>query len=97
LWTFCYDGKEEIIAPVQERIAMLQWGKVLLVSIFFYALGCSMAETQNQNRATQAENRQLYNIYQQYMQSQNEQRAKSGVPPQPIKPYEEWRQSPGTD
>jgi hypothetical protein len=97
LWAFCYDGKGELIEPVQERITMLQWGKVLLLSIFFCALGCAAAATQNQNRATQAENRQLYHIYQQYMQSQNEQRQRSGVPPKPIKPYEEWQQSPGTD
>lgn len=70
---------------------------VFLLGALWGALGCSLAETRSQNRATQAENRQLYAIYQQYMQSQNEQRELSGVAPKPIKPYEEWQKSPGTD
>ena len=58
---------------------------------------CSLGETSSRNRATQAENRQLYEIYQQYMQSMNAQRQMSGIPPKPIKSYEDWQQSPGTD
>ena len=70
---------------------------ILMVSVLLGTLGCSLAETRSQNRAIQAENRQVYEIYQQYMQSMNAQRQMSGVPPQPIKSYEEWQKSPGTD
>ena len=63
----------------------------------YCARACSLAETSSQNRATQAENRQLYEIYQKYMQSQNEQREMSGIPPKPIRSYEDWQKSPGTD
>jgi hypothetical protein len=70
---------------------------VFLLSLLLGASGCSLAETRNQNRTIQAENRQLYEIYQQYMQSMNEQRERSGIPPQPVKPYEEWQKSPGMD
>ena len=58
---------------------------------------CSLAEVPSQNQATQVENRQLYAIYQQYMRSQNQEREMTGLPPYPIKSYEDWQKSPGTD
>ena len=70
---------------------------ILLISALFYAFGCIAAAPPSQNRAIQAENRQVYEIYQQYMQSMNAQRERSGIPPQPIKSYEDWQKSPGTD
>jgi len=70
---------------------------ILMISLLLGPLGCSLAETRSQNQAVQSENRQVYEIYQQYMQSMNAQRQMSGVPPQPVKSYEEWQKSPGTD
>ena len=70
---------------------------IFLISALVCTSGCSLAETRSQNQATQAENRQVYQIYQKYMQSMNEERERSGVPPKPIKSYEEWQKSPGTD
>jgi hypothetical protein len=64
---------------------------IFLLSIVFGPLGCS------QNLAIQAENRQVYQIYQKYMQTLNEERQMSGLPPRPIKSYEDWQKSPGTD
>jgi hypothetical protein len=90
--------REELSSHAQERIDMFMTvRRVVLLVALWGALGCSVAETRSQNRATQAENRQLYEIYQQYMQSQNAQREMSGIPPRPIQPYEEWQKSPGTD
>jgi len=70
---------------------------IVLISALWGTFGCVTAEPRSQNRAIQEENRQVYEIYQKYMQSMNSQREMSGVPPQPIKSYEDWQQSPGTD
>ncbi len=73
--------------------------KLTMILLFAALLSsaCSWGEASSRSRAPQAENRQLYEIYQQYMQSTNAQRQMSGIPPKPIKSYEEWQQSPGTD
>ena len=71
--------------------------KMIFLISALLCTACSLAETSSQNRATQAENRQLYEIYQQYMQSQNQEREMSGIPPKPIRSYEDWQKSPGTD
>jgi len=70
---------------------------IFQVSALLGSFGCSLAETRSQNRAIQAENRQVYQIYQKYMQSLNAEREMSGIPPRPIKSYEDWQKSPGTD
>ena len=70
---------------------------IFLISALLCTFGCSLAETRSQNQAIQAENRQVYQIYQKYMQSMNEEREMSGIPPKPMKSYEEWQKSPGTD
>ena len=70
---------------------------VVLIIALWGTFGCVAAETRSQNQAVQAENRQVYEIYQKYLQSMNAQRAMSGIPPQPIKSYEDWQKSPGTD
>ena len=67
---------------------------IFLISALCGTLGCSLAETPSQNRATQAENRQLYEIYQQYMQSQNAEREMSGIPPKPISHMKNGRNRP---
>ncbi len=71
--------------------------KMIFLISALLCTACSLAETSSQNRATQAENRQLYEIYQKYMQSQNQEREMSGIPPKPIRSYEDWQKSPGTD
>jgi hypothetical protein len=70
---------------------------IFLMSALLGTFGCSLAETRSQNQAIQAENLQVYQIYQKYMQSLNQERELSGIPPKPIKSYEEWQKSPGTD
>jgi hypothetical protein len=70
---------------------------IFLISVLSGAFGCALAGTPSQNRATQAENRQVYEIYQKYMQSQNQERELSGLPPKPIRSYEDWQKSPGAD
>jgi hypothetical protein len=70
---------------------------ILLIGVLSCTFGCALAGTSSQNRDTQAENRQVYEIYQKYMQSLNEERERSGLPPKPTRPYEDWQKSPGTD
>ena len=70
---------------------------ILLISVLYGTFGCALAETPSQKRATQTENRQVYEIYQKYMQSMNAEREMSGIPPKPVKSYEDWQKSPGTD
>jgi cell division protein FtsL len=81
----------------KEHIVMSMKPVIIFLISALLCTACSLAETSSQNRATQAENRQLYEIYQQYMQSQNQEREMSGVPPKPIRSYEDWQKSPGTD
>jgi hypothetical protein len=81
----------------QEHIAMVMKLKMIILISALLCTACSVAEIPSQNRDTQAENRQLYSIYQQYIQSQNQEREMSGVPPKPIRTYEEWQKSPGMD
>jgi hypothetical protein len=83
-------GGQELSVTVMKLTMIILMGALMCAA-------CSVAEIPSQNRETQAENRQLYSIYQQYMRSQNQERAMSGVPPKPIRPYEEWQKSPGMD
>jgi hypothetical protein len=81
----------------EQAIMGIKLKMIFLISALLGTFGCSLAETRSQNRAIQSENRQVYEIYQQYMQSMNAQREMSGIPPQPVKSYEDWQKSPGTD
>lgn len=81
----------------EHKVMFIKLKMVLLISVLSCTFGCALAETPSQNRATQAENRQVYEIYQRYMQSMNAERERSGIPPKPIKSYEVWQKSPGTD
>jgi hypothetical protein len=86
--------------PAEDRepnIMSIKLKMVFLVGVLSGALGCALAETPSQNRATQAENRQVYEIYQKYIQSLNVEREMSGLPPKPIRPYEDWQKAPGTN
>ena len=80
----------------EHNVMFMKLKMIFLISALL-CTACSLAETSSQNRATQAENRQLYEIYQKYMQSQNEAQERSGIPPKPIRSYEDWQKSPGTD
>ena len=84
-------------AGAKEHIVMFMKLKMIFLISALLCTACSLAETSSQNRATQAQNRQLYEIYQKYMQSQNQEREMSGIPPKPIRSYEDWQKSPGTD
>lgn len=75
---------------------MPSWKVVLLISTPVALAGCALAEVPAQNRAIEQENRRVYEIYQSYMQSTNEQREQFGINPEQIKSYEEWQRSPGT-
>ena len=81
----------------KEHIVMFMKLKMIFLISALLCTACSLAETSSRNRATQAENRQLYEIYQKYMQSQNQEREMSGIPPKPVRSYEDWQKSPGTD
>jgi hypothetical protein len=81
----------------EQRVMAMKLKMIFLISALGCTFGCSPAETRSQNQAIQTENRQVYQIYQKYMQSMNEERDRSGLPPNPIKSYEEWQKSPGTD
>ena len=81
----------------EHHVMFIKLKMIFLISILSCTLGCALAETPSQNRATQAENRQVYEIYQKYMQSMNAEREMSGIPPKPVKSYEDWQKSPGTD
>lgn len=59
--------------------------------------GCGLSEMNAQNRAADQQNRQVYAIYQSYMTSSNAERERAGLPPLPIKSYEVWQRSPGTN
>ena len=81
----------------EPNVMFLKLRMIFLISVLSCTLGCALAGAPSQNRATQAENRQLYEIYQKYMQSLNQEREMSGLPPKPIRPYEVWQKSPGTE
>jgi hypothetical protein len=73
---------------------------ILRISLFICAfiafVGCGLADIPARNRAIEEENMRVYDIYRSYMRSMNEQREKSGINPEPIRSYEEWKRSPGT-
>ncbi|MGA9754252.1 MAG: hypothetical protein WBV23_03830 [Desulfobaccales bacterium] len=72
----------------------------LRIILFIYAIvafvGCGLADIPAQNRAIEEENMRVYDIYQSYMRSMNEQREETGLTPERIKSFEEWKGSPGT-
>lgn len=76
---------------------MPSWKAVALSSVLLVLGGCALAEIPAQNRATAQENQRVYGIYQAYMESLNAQRQQFGLPPEQVKPYNEWQQAPGTD
>ncbi len=69
---------------------------ILLIYAFLAILGCGVADISSQNQAIEAENRRVYEVYRAYMKNMNERRQETGIPPQRIKSYEEWQESPGT-
>jgi hypothetical protein len=75
-----------------KKLAMLVW-----LGVALSLAGCGLAEVNARNRAVDQQNRQVYETYRLYMQSQNRQREMSGLVPLPVKSFEEWQQSPGTN
>ena len=74
------------------KSAMILWLSVTLATA-----GCGLSEVSAQNRGIDPQNRQVYEIYQAYMAGSNADRERAGLPPLPIKSFEAWQQSPGTD
>ncbi len=72
-------------------------GAIILAGLVFGAWGCGLGEVQAERQAVTSANRELYQVYREYRQSQNLQRERAGLPPLTIKPYEEWKQAPGLD
>ena len=70
----------------------------IIVSIYAIVafVGCGLANIPAQNQAIEEENMRVYKIYQSYMKSMNEQREETGITPERIKSFEEWKRSPGT-
>ncbi len=71
--------------------------RMVLITALLAASGCMAVEIQTPSGAASEQNRQVYEIYRSYMESENQVREESGLPPRRIKPFEEWRQAPGTD
>lgn len=42
------------------------------------------------------QDRELYDLYRQYMETLNRNRERAGVPPLPVRSFEDWRRAPGT-
>ena len=70
---------------------------ILFIYAFVALVGCGLADIPTQNRAIEEENMRVYDIYQSYMRSMNEQREETGMTPERIKSFEEWKRSPGTN
>ena len=70
----------------------------IIVSIYAIVafVACGLANIPAQNQAIEEENMRVYKIYQSYMKSMNEQREETGITPERIKSFEEWKRSPGT-
>ncbi len=72
-------------------------GAIILAGVVCGIWGCGLGEVQAERQAAMAANRELYQVYREYRQSQNLQRERAGLPPLTIKPFEEWKQAPGLD
>jgi hypothetical protein len=59
--------------------------------------GCATAGMDGPPSAVANQNRQVYELYRQYMETLNENRRRAGVPPVYIRTYEEWRQAPSAE
>ena len=69
---------------------------ILFICAIVAFMGCGLADIPAQNRAIEEENMPVYDIYQSYMRGMNEQRKETGLTPERIKSFEEWKRSPGT-
>lgn len=72
-------------------------GAVALTCLLLGVGGCGLGEAQRERQAIVQENRELYQMYRDYRQTQNAKRQQAGMPPLTIKSYEEWQQAPGLD
>jgi hypothetical protein len=70
---------------------------VVLISLgaCLIAGGCAAGRTGTPPQARAEQNREVYETYRQYMEAMNQERQQAGLPPQPIRSYEEFRRSPG--
>ena len=76
---------------------MRKLARVIFFCAWCSSAGCMVADIRSQNRATDAENRRVYEVYASYMKSMNAQREKFGVLPAPIMTFEQWQKSGGRE
>jgi hypothetical protein len=72
---------------------------IILISLgaCLMAAGCAAGRTSTPPQARAEQNQQVYEIYRQYMAATNVERQAAGLPPLPIRSYDEFRRAPGTD
>jgi len=70
---------------------------VISLAICLTAGACAAGRTRSAPQARAEQNQQVYEIYRQYMAATNQERQQAGLPPLPIRSYEEFRRAPGTD
>ena len=56
---------------------------------------CGAGRTGTEPKSRAEQNPQVYELYRHYLQATNQERQEAGLPPLTIRPYEEFRQSPG--
>ena len=76
---------------MKKRLALLCFCVWLAVG------GCATGGREAPRGATPDQNREIYELYRQYMETTNENRRRAGAPLMRIRSYEEWRQSPSAD
>ena len=71
---------------------------VLIILVLSLTSACkTTGKTMTTQEYRAAQDQQVYELYRQYLETLNQQREQAGVPPAPVKSYEEFRRSPGTD
>lgn len=76
---------------MKKRLALLCFCVWLAVG------GCATGGMDASSDATADQNREVYELYRQYMEAMNENRQRAGAPQVRIRSYEEWSQSPSTN
>ena len=74
---------------MKKILAIISLGAVLT------AWGCATGKTESPRAARAAQDQQIYEVYRQYLEATNQQRQQAGLPPEPVKSFEEFRRSPG--
>ena len=72
---------------------------LVLISLgaWLTAGACAASKTENPRKVRAAQNQQVYELYQQYMEALNQKRQRAGLPPLTVRSYEDFQKSPGTE